>query len=148
MVALDIESAEARIKAIKTFLEEGGMDAQSRAEYSERLTKAHEVAKELTRMEVDMEAARARKEAASLPPSEKDQPDQQTTEEQAEERRQQILEKDPTAKRIAAMPHKKAVREFMMIEFGEEIDTEPKLDELKAMALDRYSKRLFEAEGL
>ena len=150
MVPYDAEQAKNRIAAIKTMLlnrEPNPEEADASAEEA-ALVKAS--AMELAGLEAKLENVKNAEEKAiedaALPDGGKAITDEQpiTTEQAAEQLKQDMLNDDPKYKRAMAMKSRNEVEEYMLLEFGQEIEISRPFKDLKQYAIDQTAKRILE----
>ena len=150
MVPYDAEQAKNRIAAIKTMLlnrQPSPEDADASAEEA-ALIKAS--AMELSGLEAKLETVEKAEEKAiedaALPDDAKKLNDQEpiTTEQAAEQIKQDRLNDDPKYKKVIAFKSKNEVEEYMLLEFGQEIEISRPFKDLKAYAIEKTAKRILE----
>lgn len=150
MVPYDAEQAKTRIAAIKQMLlnrqptpEEADASAEEAA-----LVKAS--AMELAGLEAKLETVENAEEKAiedaALPDDDKKLNDQSpiTTEQAAEQIKQDRLNDDPKYQKATGLRSKNDVEEYMLLEFGQEIEISRPFKDLKAYAVKKTADRILE----
>ena len=147
MVPHDETQAKARIAALKTILEGRQPDAAANKIAVEEAFKAKTTAQELAGLETTMEkhedAAEKKIEEEGGGKKLNDQTPV-TPEQTAKQLRQDRLENDPKYNNVMAMKSKNQVEEYMLLEFGQEIEASRPFKDLKAYAVEQTIKRILE----
>lgn len=150
MVPYDDAQAKARIKAIKTMLEKREPDLAAGAIESEEAAAIKTTAMELSGLESTLEAVENDEkkaiEDATLPSGKKLNDEAPVTPEGvAEQVRQERLDKDPKYKKATDLKSRNDVEEYMLLEFGQEIETSRPFKDLKAYAVEKTVNRILES---
>ena len=150
MVPYDENEAKTRIHAIKNILASRESDPVEGAVMSKKAEAVKAAAMELTGLEATLEAnERAEEKAiedAGLPEKGKKLNDETpvTSEEVAEQVKQDRLDQDPKYKKAVSLKSKNDVEEYMLLEFGQEIEISRPFKALKAYAVAQTAIRILE----
>jgi hypothetical protein len=153
MVPYDPELAKARIAQLKQNLADtkAAQTPEAIAQHAKVMADAQQDAHLITDLEQQMEAAHEieRAEIRDLEKNQDVTPEKklQTDEEIELARRDKILAEDVQIKNIMEMKTKNDVEAYMLQEFGEGIDRNMNVSQLKNFALNKRTERLFEFEG-
>jgi len=139
MTEYDPDIAKKRLEAAKKRLEE----LEDAPVIPSVDKKALDESAELAEVENKIKETETKQAAKSAGAKEKEKP--KTPEQIEAERRQEIIDKDPDIIKIKAMVDKKDVEDYVLQEFGEDIDRRHDLDDLKDRAIHLRTERLFEA---
>lgn len=149
MVPFDEKQARARIAAMREMLEKRTPTMSEVKTQAEDAAQVKAAAMELTNLENMVEAEEKAEEKAiedaALPDGKKlDDQEPVTSEEATAAQRQSILDQDPKYKRVTAFRSRNEVEQFMILEFGEEIDVSLPFKTLKDYALEKMTRRILE----
>lgn len=150
MVPYDDAQAKARIKAIKTMLEKREPDLAAGVIESEEAVAIKATAMELSGLESTLQAVENDEkkaiEEAALPDGKKlNDETPVTSEEIVEQARQERLDKDPKYKKATGLKSRNEVEEYMLLEFGQEIEISRPFKDLKAYAVEKTVNRILES---
>ena len=149
MVPFDEKQARARIEALRSMIQKRSPTLSEVKNQAEDAAQVKAAAMELTDLEnkvESMEEAEAKAiEDAALPEGKKLNDEEPVTAEEATAaQRQSILDQDPKYKKVCAFRSRNEVEQFMILEFGEEIDVSLPFKTLKDYALEKMSRRILE----
>lgn len=150
MVPYDSAQAKARIGAIKTMLLKRQPNLAEGEIVAAEAAQIKAEAMELTGLEATLEAnegAEAKAiEDAALPNDAKKLNDQEpvTPEKAAEQLKQDMLDDDPKYQKAMSLRSRNDVEEYMLLEFGQEIEISRPFKDLKAYAIEQTAKRILE----
>ena len=151
MVPYDENAAKTRIKAIKNMLEQRKPNILQGEAQSKEAAAIKADAMELTSLENQLEAVENAEQKAiedsALPEGGRDITVERplTTEEAAAQDRQDILDKDPKYIKATGMRSRNEVEEYMLLEFGQEIEISRPFKDLKEYAVEQTVKRILES---
>lgn len=150
MVPYDAEQAKNRIAAIKTMLLKRQPDIAEGESVAAEAAQIKAEAMELTGLEATLEANESAEvkaiEDATLPEEGKRLSDETplTTKQAAEKLKQETLGEDPKYKKAMGLKSRNEVEEYMLLEFGQEIEISRPFKDLKAYAIEQTAKRILE----
>jgi len=150
MVPYDSDQAKARIAALKNMLEHRKPTTAEGSAVSKEAEEIKREAAELASLEKQVEASEVAEEKAiedaSLPPGSRRLDDDSPIkpEETAENFTQETLSKDPKYQKACGMKSRNEVEEYMLVEFGQEIDISQPFKDLKEYAIQQTRKRILE----
>lgn len=149
MIPYDDAQAKARIQAIKTMLEKREPDLAAGVIESKEAAAIKATAMELSGLESTLEARdeidQKAIEEAALPDGKKLNDETPVTSETiAAEVRQDRLDKDPKYKKANSLKSRNEVEEYMLLEFGQEIEISRPFKDLKGYAIEQTEKRILE----
>ena len=150
MVPYDSDQAKARIVALKNMLEHRKPTIAEGTAVSKEAEAIKVEAAELAGLEKQLEATEAAEEKAiedaALPPGSKKLNDDTPIkpEDTAEIFTQETLSKDPKYQKACGMKSRNEVEEYMLVEFGQEIDISRPFKDLKEYAIQQTRKRILE----
>ena len=150
MVPYDAEQAKNRIAAIKTMLLNRQPTPEEANASSEEAALVKASAMELAGLEAKLENVEKAEEKAieetALPDGDKVITDEQpiTTEQAAEQLKQDRLNDDPKYKKVMGFKSRNEVEEYMLLEFGQEIEISRPFKDLKAYAVEKTANRIIE----
>ena len=150
MVPYDAAQAKARIGAIKTMLLKRQPDLAEGESVAAEAAQIKAEAMELTGLEATLEATESAEEKAiedaGLPEEGKKLNDETpvTSEEVAEQVKQDRLNDDPKYQKAMGLRSKNDVEEYMLLEFGQEIEISRPFKDLKAYAVAQTVNRILE----
>ena len=144
MVPYNTEQATSRIAAIKTMLANrvptpGEIDSST-----QEAAAVKAAAMELTGLEAKLEAGEAAEEKAIADEQDISQARLLTTEEATEKLKQDTLEADPKYQKAIALKSRNEVEQYMLLEFGQEIEISRPFKDLKDYAIEKTAKRILE----
>lgn len=149
MVPFNNEQAKVRIDAMKNMLlrKVPTVDEVSRQVEDARKAKANSM--ELTNLENKMDAEKVAEEKAiedaALPDGKKlNEETEVTGAEVVAAQRQSVLDQDPKYQNVTGFKSRNQVEQYMILEFGEEIDVSLPFKELKDYAVQKTSDRILE----
>jgi len=150
MVPYDAEQAKNRIAAIKTMLLNRQPTPEEADASAEEAVLVKASAMELAGLESKLENVEKAEEKAiedaALPDDAKDLNDQSpiTTEQAEKQVKQDRLDQDPKYKKVTGFKSRNEVEEYMLLEFGQEIEISRPFKDLKAYAIEKTEKRILE----
>lgn len=149
MVPFEEKNARARIEAMKNVIASRQPTLSEVKSQAEDAAQAKAAAMELTGLENQLndeqEAEQKAIDDAALPDGKKlNDEEPVTAEEAAAAQRQSILDEDPKYKKVKAFKSRNQIEEYMLLEFGQEINIDRAFKDLKQYALDCTSKRILE----
>lgn len=149
MVPFDAAQAKVRIDAMKNMLSRKVPTADALSVQAEAARKAKASSMELTELEnkVDAENVAAEKaiEDAALPDGKKlSEQTEMTGAETIEAQRQSVLDQDPKYQNVMGFKSRNQVEQYMILEFGQEIDVSLPFKDLKQYAINKTSDRILE----
>lgn len=149
MVPFDAAQAKTRIDAMKNMLSRKVPTADALSVQAEAARAAKASSMELTELEnkVDAENIAEEKaiEDAALPDGKKlNEQTELTGAEAIEAQRQSVLDQDPKYQGVMGFKSRNQVEQYMILEFGEEIDVSLPFKDLKGYAIKKTSDRILE----
>jgi len=149
MVPYDDDQAKARIRAIKAMLEKREPNLAQGEIESKEAAAIKVTAMELSGLEATLEAVENDEqkaiEEAALPDGKRlNDEEPVTSEEVAEQVRQDVLDKDPKYNKATSLKSRNEVEEYMLLEFGQEIEISRPFKDLKQYAIEQTAKRVLE----
>jgi len=150
MVPYDAEQAKNRIAAIKQMLVNRQPNPEDFDASAEEAALVKASAMELAGLEAKLEnvekAEEKAIEEAALPDDAKKLNDQEpiTNEQAAEQLKQDMLNDDPKYQKALSLKSRNEVEEYMLLEFGQEIEISRPFKDLKAYALEKTVNRILE----
>ena len=148
MVPYDPAIAKARIAQLKRELEDRQPNPVDIEAQQAVLSQLKQDAKEMTELENqlnDLEEKDRQEAERDLAPDQEVEKQQPLTEEEIQEKhRKKTIEKDDQIISIMAMRSRNQIEEYMLREFGREIDRSRPFQELKDEALKAREERIFE----
>ena len=149
MIPYDDAQAKARIAAIKSMLEKREPNLEQGVLQSKEAGAIKATAMELSGLEATLDAREKADEKAieeaALPDGKKlNDETPVTSEEVAEQVKQDRLDQDPKYKKATSLKSRNEVEEYMLLEFGQEIEISRPFKDLKAYAIEKTAKRILE----
>lgn len=149
MVPYDDDQAKARIRAIKAMLEKREPNLAQGEIESKEAAAIKVTAMELSGLEATLEAVENDEqkaiEEAALPDGKRlNDEEPVTSEEVAEQVRQDVLDKDPKYNKATSLKSRNEVEEYMLLEFGQEIEISRPFKDLKQYAVEQTANRVLE----
>ncbi len=157
MVPYDAETAKKRIEALKAAVAAGQAakepDSAAVKQHEAELADAQKLAKELTQLEAEVfpeddGAGGKEKGVDEIQPKGKLENEVASEAELEAKRRDEVVAKDPHVIRIMGMKKKSDVAAYLLQEFGEEVEGDPKLTTLQNRAVQLRTERLFETDNV
>lgn len=149
MVPYDENAAKTRIEAIKNILEHRTPNLLEGEALSKEAAAIKADAMELTGLEAQLEALenadqKAIDDAVLTDGKKLNDETPVTSEEVAEQVIQERLDKDPKYRKVTAFKSRNEVEQYMLLEFGQEINITRPFKDLKAYAVEQTAKRILE----
>jgi len=142
MVEYDPGIAKIRIEALKKIVEEKRSKVESSEETEKRNAEAVGLAKqsaELTSLENELRDSQLKATGYVDPEKKTSTPDEMLV-----QKRSKIIADDPEIKKIQNWRTKNQAEEYMLVNFGETVNRESTMDELKTIAMTARTLRIFE----
>lgn len=138
MVAYDPETAKKRIEAVKMRIE-----AQAEVPTGQSISQdALDDAKTLSELEAELDKSTEESPQNTEISTEKKGP--KTQEDLRREERQSRIDKDPDVIKINKMKKKAEIEQYILVEYGEEIDASISKPDLRKKAIELRTQRIFE----